>query len=204
MKGMNLRALIVTVPFLFTMASPSQAAAPYEFDETKIIQMLLDDQDSAASLSDAQVAGVMFVANTSEVLMSSLAMARSQNADVKAYAQKLIRDHSKSNQDAFALSLKLRMLPAGSKLAGSLWKQSQETMRNLAGLSGMEFDRAFMAATVVMHRSVLDSMEMSLMPSADNSELRSLLERDQPIIAGHLEEANRLVEMLGTASEPGS
>ena len=67
----------------------------------------------------------------------------------------------------------------------------------LKGLSGADFDKAYVNAEVDLHQAVLDQLDNTLIPSAQNAELKSLLEQARPTISAHLDHAKSLKSKLG-------
>jgi predicted outer membrane protein len=56
------------------------------------------------------------------------------------------------------------------------FRQAGQQNRNaLQGMSGAEFDRAYIANEVTYHQTVLDAIDNTLIPNAQNAELRALL-----------------------------
>jgi putative membrane protein len=50
---------------------------------------------------------------------------------------------------------------------------------------------------VAYHQAVLDAIDQTLIPGAQNAELKALLEQTRPAVAAHLEHARRLQGSLG-------
>jgi putative membrane protein len=50
---------------------------------------------------------------------------------------------------------------------------------------------------VEYHQAVLDALDQTLIPSAQNAELKTLLQGVRPAIAAHLERAKQLQSTLG-------
>jgi putative membrane protein len=64
-------------------------------------------------------------------------------------------------------------------------------------MSGAEFDRAYIANKVTYHQTVLDAIDNTLIPNAQNAELRALLEQTRPAVAAHLQHAQELQASVG-------
>ena len=107
--------------------------------------------------------------NAMEVQMGQLADMKSQNSNVKGYAQMLVRDHTESLTKANDL-LNARQTSAGAagKPAQTTnnaadVKMSPEHQRlydRLSSLSGADFDREFMNAMVSGHREAIQMFEV--------------------------------------------
>ena len=69
-------------------------------------------------------------------------------------------------------------------------------MAKLKKLKGAAFDRAYVDHEVAYHEQVLGAIDKVLIPSAQNAELKGLIEKVRPAIAAHLDHANMLQESL--------
>jgi putative membrane protein len=150
----------------------------------------------AQAPSDPQIAGIVVTANTIDVNAGKLAKARSHDKEVKQFAQRMITDHTAVNKQAAALAKKLGVKPAASDTSRSLKKEAAQNMANLRKLKGAQFDKAYVDHEVAYHQEVLDAIDKVLIPSAQNAELKGLIEKVRPAIAAHLEHAQHLQESL--------
>jgi putative membrane protein len=85
-----------------------------------------------------------------EVELGRLAATKAQNAEVKQFAQKMVDEHTKANNELKAL--------AGEKnftMPARLDPKHQSVMDKLNGLSGAEFDKAYVAAMVQDHEETM-------------------------------------------------
>src|ERR1043166_3221977 len=74
----------------------------------------------AAPPNDAQIAQIVVTADSVDVDYGNLAVKKTKNAEVKAFAETMIRDHSAVNAKAAALAKKLGMTPEASDTSKSL------------------------------------------------------------------------------------
>jgi putative membrane protein len=108
----------------------------------------------------------------------------------------MITDHTAVNKQAGALAKKLGVKPEDSETSKSLKQGAKENVANLKKLKGASFDRAYVEHEVAYHQAVLDAIDKVLIPSAQNAELKGLIEKVRPAIAAHLEHAKHLQETL--------
>jgi len=87
--------------------------------------------------------------------------------------------------------------PADNPTSTSIKTGGESSRATLKGLSGADFDKAYVNAEVDLHQSVLDQLDNTLIPSAQNAELKSLLEQARPTISAHLDHAKSLKTKLG-------
>ena len=151
----------------------------------------------AQAPSDPQIAGIVVTANQIDVDAGKLAKARSKNKEVQKFAQQMVTDHTAVNKQASALAKKLKVKPEQSGTSKSLKQGAKENMANLKKLKGAAFDRAYVDHEVAYHEAVLDAIDKVLIPSAQNAELKGLIEKVRPAFVAHLEHAKHLQETLG-------
>ena len=147
--------------------------------------------------TDPQIAGIVVAANQIDVDAGKLAKSRSQNKEVKDFAQQMITDHTAVNKQAGALAKKLGVTPEDSDTSKSLKQGAADNLKNLKALKGGQFDKSYVDHEVVYHQQVLDAIDKLLIPSAQNAELKSLITKVRPAIAAHLEHAKHLQASLG-------
>lgn len=154
-------------------------------------------QTAAATPSDAEIAATVVAANDTDIENGKLALEKSKNADVKQFANEMIAAHTQLNQQGSALLTKLGVTPADNPTSTSIKTGGESSRATLKGLSGADFDKAYVNAEVDLHQSVLDQLDNTLIPSAQNAELKSLLEQARPTISAHLDHAKSLKTKLG-------
>ncbi len=149
-------------------------------------------------LGDPEIAHVAVTANTIDIEAGEVAKTKAANAEVKAFAQTMISDHTSVNQQAAALAQKLGVTPADNAVSQQLKTEADAAKADLATKSGAEFDRAYIAREVAYHQGVLDALDQTLIPGTQNAELKAFLEKVRPAIAAHLQMAQQLQTKLGS------
>jgi len=151
---------------------------------------------AAAPPNDAQIAQIVLTADTVDVDYGKLAVKKTKNAEVKAFAETMIRDHTAVNDKAAALAEKINLTPEASDTSKSLKSDGDKMMAKLKGMHGAEFDKAYVDNEVAYHTSVIGALNTVLLPNAKNAELKALLESGKPIFESHLEHAKTLQKSL--------
>ena len=151
---------------------------------------------TAAKPNDAQIAQIVNVADTIDVKAGQLALSKSSNAQVKAFAQDMVRDHTQVNEQALILVKKLNVQPQDTETSRALTKQADDEMKQLQGLSGAAFDKAYAENEFAYHKQVNAAVQNTLIPAASNAELKSLLQQGLKIFEGHQQHAEQLVKEL--------
>lgn len=150
------------------------------------------DTAPPADLSDPQIAHVAVTANEIDIELARLAERRSSDEAVLGFARTMINDHTAVNELASELAGRLGVTPEDNDVSQSLRADAAEARAELDQMQGAEFDRAYMEREVSYHQAVLDALDATLIPGADNEELRGLLEQVRPAIAAHLQHATTL------------
>jgi len=150
----------------------------------------------AAALTDPQIAHIAYTAGVIDVAAAQLALKKSKNKDVIAFAKNMVRDHEAVNQKALALVKKLKVTPEDNDVSKGLVKQADAERATLSGLDGAAFDKAYVANEVAYHKTVDGALESTLIPNASNAELKGLLQTGLKIFQGHEQHAEHLAGML--------
>ena len=155
--------------------------------------------ETPAKPTDPQIAHIAYTAGLIDVEAGKLALEKSQNEEVRSFAQRMIGDHSAVNDQALALVKKLNVTPEDNPTSQSLTKEADATRKKLAGLTGAAFDKAYVDNEVAYHKTVNGALSTTLIPDAQNSELKSLLQNGLNVFEAHLEHAERLAQQLAAA-----
>lgn len=153
-------------------------------------------QDKSAAPTDPQIAAIVVAANTVDINAGKLAKSKAQHKEVKAFAQQMITDHTGVNKQASALVKKLKVKPEENATSKSLMDGGKKTLADLKPLKGAEFDKAYIDQEVTYHQQVLDTIDNTLLPNAQNAELKDLITKVRPAIAAHLDHAKQIQAKL--------
>ncbi|MGH1575176.1 DUF4142 domain-containing protein [Methylobacterium sp. P31] len=146
--------------------------------------------------NDAQIAHIAYTAGQIDIKTAELALQKSKNKDVRAFAEDMVRDHKAVNDKALALVKKLNVTPQDNETSRALTKQADEKEASLEKLNGSAFDKAYAENEVGFHKTVNGALETTLIPSASNPELKDLLRTGLKIFQGHEQHAEHLVQAL--------
>jgi putative membrane protein len=142
--------------------------------------------------TDPQIAAIVVTANQVDIDAGKLAKARAQSKEVRDFGQRMITDHSGVNKAATELVQKLHVTPEPNSTSASLQKGGDQNLATLKSLKGSAFDKAYIDHEVTYHEAVLEAMDKTLIPSAQNPELKALLVKVRPAFVAHLEHAKQL------------
>jgi len=154
----------------------------------------------AQNINDAQIASIVVTANQVDIDAGKLART-SANADVKKFAQLMIDDHTGVNKSATELVTRLGVTPEDNPTSQSLKSEGDKNIAHLKTLKGAAFDKAYIEHEVAYHQQVIDAIDKTLIPGAQNAELKALLVKVRPAFVAHLEHAKQLQSALGGPAE---
>lgn len=154
--------------------------------------------------SDRKVLEMMAESNIAEINAGKLALTKASNPEVKAYAQRMVDEHSKSLAEVQTLArAKGVELPKESNVK----HKAKESM--LSALSGDIFDRTYVKQSGrrdhrVTHEHLRDNMDKIKDP-----DIKALAMKMRPIVEQHLMAADELIAKTargatGTAGTPGN
>ena len=155
---------------------------------------LVQAQDSGPT--DAQIAHIAYTAGQLDIEAARQALDRAHNDEVRAFAQTMLRDHQAVNEQALALVQRLGVTPEGNSTSTALASQAAAERQRLGGLDGAAFDRAYIEREAAYHAAVNGALSGTLIPAADNAELKALLEAGLSLFTAHQQHAEALARQL--------
>jgi putative membrane protein len=147
-------------------------------------------------LNDAEIAHIVVTANQVDIDAGNLAKKKASHKDVHAYAHRMIGEHTDVNKQATDLATKLKVTPQDNAISKSLKADGKKNLDKLNGLSGKEFDKAYIDGEVKLHQQVIDVADSKLVPNVKNDELKALLVKVRPALVSHLEHAQQIQASL--------
>ena len=146
----------------------------------------------SAKPTDPQIAHIAYTAGQIDIEAAQQALQKSNNKDVRDFATGMERDHKAVNDQALALVKKLKVTPEDNDTSKALSKQAADKRAELAKLSGAAFDKAYIDNEVAYHKTVNAALADTLIPSANNQELKELLTTGLKIFQGHEQHAEHV------------
>lgn len=151
---------------------------------------------AAAPPTDPQIAHIAYTAGVIDIAAAKQALDKSKSAEVRSFAEEMVRDHTAVNDQALALVKKLNVTPQDNPTSKALTAKAATEKAKLAKLSGAAFDRAYASNEVTYHKAVNGALQSTLIPDAQNAELKSLLQTGLKLFTSHQEHAEHLVAEL--------
>jgi putative membrane protein len=149
-----------------------------------------------AHADDSQIAHIAYTAGSIDIAAGKQALTKSHSKAVRAFAQEMVRDHTAVNDQALALVKKLGVTPQDNPTSQALSKDAAAKLATYADLKGKAFDKAYVANEVAYHQTVNGALERTLIPGAQNAELKSLLQTGLKLFTEHQHHAEHLAHEL--------
>ena len=149
--------------------------------------------------ADAQFATHLAQANMAEVALGKLAQEKSQSEDVKKFAQKMVDEHTKAEQDLEGIASKNDLT-----LPQDMSAQQKTQQDRLSKLSGSQFDRAYMRMMVMEHTRVSNALQHESHKVSANTDLKDYATRMYPGVSDHLTMAKTMTAALAKPKNQGA
>jgi putative membrane protein len=151
-----------------------------------------------AALNDGQILQYVQTVNESEISDARLALMRAKSAEVKAFAQHMLDDHSKSEKAIAALVGKAKIKLANSEVTATLKNAAEAGYKELKAVEGAGFDKQYARAQAKMHGEVATTLQSQLMPMAQSDAVKSILSEALSTVQEHQRSAHDLTSRVGT------
>lgn len=137
------------------------------------------------------------VGGMAEVELGKLASSKTQNPDIKKFAQMMVVDHSKANAELMMLAKKKDMMPPSEIDA-----KHQAVIEEMATLSGAEFDKAYVSEMLADHENDVKMFQAQAQSSKD-TDLKAFAAKTLPTLEKHLEMIRSLSNKLNAGTTSG-
>ncbi len=183
-------ALVGTI-FLSGMVTTGCAADSMMKDKTMTKE--------APAFNDLEIAHIAYTAGALDIRYAHLALALSENPEVKKFAELMIRDHTAINNKALALVKKLNITPQDNAMSQQLVKGGEDILKEFSQLRGNDFSKRYAANELGYHTLVVKTIDETFLKIAQNEELKTLLRganKTFKVHQGHAETMNANAEKL--------
>lgn len=144
--------------------------------------------NTAAGITVASPADFMHEAEEggmAEFAMGKLAAQKAQNAEVKKFAQMMVDDHSKANEELKGLAAKKNFtLPTDAS-------SHKSEMDELNGLSGADFEKEYVEMMVDDHEKDVAAFQKQA-DSGSDADVKAFAMKTLPTLKKHLEAINAI------------
>lgn len=151
---------------------------------------------SQDGLNDLEIAHVAYTAGLLDIRYAHLALALSENDEVRKFAETMVRDHTSVNVAAGNLIAELKVTPQDNSLSQSLVTGAAENRAEFVKLSGKAFDCAYAKNELGYHQLVNKTVEETFLPAVTVPPLKDLLTEALAIFKVHEGHAEHMVHGL--------
>ena len=165
-------------------------------DAMKKDSMKKESMKKEQELNDLQIAHIAYTAGAIDIRYAHLALALSDDPEVRKFAALMIQDHTAVNNKALALVKKLQITPQDNPTSQQLVRQAKKIRAELSQLRGDAFAKRYAANELGYHQTVNNVVENTFIPNAKNAELKALLTaalQTFKVHEGHAETMNQKV-----------
>lgn len=184
-RDMCVRA-ILSAGVVLCVALPPSAIAQGSGDQTSA------PKSSAKSGGmDMKFAKEAAMGGQAEVQLGQLATQKAQDPEVKEFGQKMVDDHTKANDQLKSVAQNKNMTLPDQPSA-----KDKALMKKLEGMSGSQFDHAYMAAMVKDHTTDVAEFKKEANNGSD-SDIKNFASQTLPTLQEHLKMAQQTNSKLG-------
>jgi putative membrane protein len=171
----------VAFSLLISAVATAQSSGP-QLDAGS--QKMLNSADTAFAIKAAQ-------GGAAEVQLGQLAAQKAANADVKAFGQQMVEDHTKAGENLKAVAAKENMT-----LPSSLDAKDQALCVKLQNESGSQFDHDYVRAMVKDHLEDVKEFEKEASKGQDRN-IKDFAAQTLPVLQSHLQKIRSIQSSLG-------
>ncbi|MFU8849952.1 DUF4142 domain-containing protein [Micromonospora sp. SL1-18] len=154
------------------------------------------------STQDTQYLQAMHQVNLAEITMGNLAQQKGQNAQVKDLGKQFVTDFTQLDDAVKSTAQQLNV-----QLPNNPTTDQQNVINQLNGLSGADFDKAWVTAELNSHVQAIQATQTEISQGSEQSVI-TLAQDALPVLQAHLDALTSLAETLGVpvpqASASGS
>jgi putative membrane protein len=144
------------------------------------------ESDDQRTVSDQDFVRMASSDGLAEIDLGRMAMEQATNPDIKRFAQRVIDDHTKANQELNRTASKMGITPATT-----VDEKQRKMADRLMQMRGSEFDRAYIHHMVRDHEKTVRLFE-SEAKHGQNRDLQEFASKTVPSLREHLKMAREL------------
>jgi putative membrane protein len=151
-------------------------------------EMGADNNQQLQSMADQAFVKKALQGGAAEVQLGQLAQQKSQSNDVKQFAQKMVEDHTQMGDQMKPIAKRIDV-----KQPTDISKKDRELIARLQGLSGDQFDQAYIQAMVKDHKQDLSEFKDEAQ-TTQNPSIKQAAQQDAQVIAQHLQMIEQIAQ----------
>jgi putative membrane protein len=151
----------------------------------------------AGSMQDKEFVRAALQGGMAEVQLGQLAAEKGSSDDVKQFGQHMVADHTKLGDEMKQVAQQM-----GVKPPNGVSKKDKELMTKLQGLSGQQFDNAYIAAMVKDHKKDNDDFQAEI-SQTQNPALKQVAQQGDQVIEQHLQMIEQIAKSHNLMNDKG-
>lgn len=173
---MKLRSILI-LPAALALSGAALILTPHR---------ALADANDTLNAADVKFVKEQAAAGAAELKLAELAVKKATNADVKAFAEMMVTDHTKANEELGALAKK-----KGVEVSAIVDPGDAKKFQNLEQESGDGFDKAFVKEMKSAHKKCVKDFE-DASKDAKDGDLKAWVNKTLPTLKAHLDHVEKL------------
>lgn len=179
--------------------SPSQSGTPMpgSSDPTANSPSTMSGQSTPNTMADRDFVKEALQGGMAEVQMGQLALQKSNNDQIKQFAQKMIDDHTQLGEQMKPVAQQL-----GIKEPKDISKKDKEIVAKLQNLNGDAFDKAYVQTMLKDHKHDNMAFKREAESGADPNVKQAATQGEQ-VISAHLQLIQQIAKSQGVTEKGG-
>lgn len=165
---------------------------------TMLLIAALGTASAVAAAADDKITAEEFAkkagaAGNAEVEMGKLGVQKATDPDVKAFAQKMVADHTKANKELMAAAKGKNLeVPADADMMHKGMMEKFEHQK-----ADTDFNHDYMEQMVRDHKKVIEVFQSAANDTTLDPEMRALAKKTLPTLQQHLADAQKIEAKFG-------
>ena len=176
----------------------TSSAAPAPSVATSRTSSTASSAPTSGRVSQSNVVAIILAANNTDLSYARLVPARARSPEVKAFAQRMLTDHTLLNSRINDISTRDRITAEDDAISLDFRDHSAARRDILRELEGARFDSTYIANEIQYHQELLDAISGVLIPSTKAGELRDFVTSLRPAVSAHLAHAEQIRASLAS------
>lgn len=185
MKTIKLFPLVFAAAFSLQACNSEQKGDSSVMAADSTLDTLANQDASSIAPEETEFIQLAAVGGMMEVEAGNMALQKSKNDQVKAFAKMMVTDHTKANADLQRIAS-----AKGLNLPATFPAEQQKHIDVLQEQSDRGFDRMYMEMMVSDHIKTLELFRQGA--KAKDADIRTFASQTLPVLEGHYKEANAL------------
>lgn len=185
MKKLGYLSLIALMAFTFQSCNSESKDSKETADSLNQVKDTTSNAEMTGGIAvaedDAQFATQAAAGGMAEVAFGKVVLTKSSNDKIKSFADMMVNDHSKVNEELQSLALTKNI-----SLPTALDEDHQKKMDELNKMTGRDFDKAYVKMMVDGHQKTLDLMEKEAKDGKD-ADLKAFAAKTTTAVKTHLD-----------------